>query len=97
MNRIKRYLITAVVLLALATGYSLWRTSCSSGCSMSEVVLGYPVFLRTPFSPDSPGGPRFMLIPFIINILWTATASVGFWAIVETFGRWNDRKKQPLY
>jgi hypothetical protein len=95
MNRIRRYLVTAAVLFAVATGYSLWRASCTAGCSMSEVVLGYPVFLKTPFSPDSPGGPQFLLLPFLINIIWTAAASVVFWAIIETFGRWNERRQQP--
>lgn len=95
MNIVRRYLITAAVLFVAATCFSLWRASCTSGCSMREVVLGYPIFLRTPYSPDSPGGPQFFLIPFLINVVWTAVISVCFWAIVETAGRWNERKQQP--
>ncbi len=95
MNRIKRYLVTAAVLFAAATCYSLWRTSCTAGCSMDEVVLGYPIFLRTPYSPDSPGGPQFFLIPLFINVLWTIAVSACFWAIIETAGRWNERRQQP--
>lgn len=95
MNRVRRYLVTAAVLFIAATCYSLWRESCTAGCSMREVVFGYPVFLRTPFSPDSPDGPQFFPIPLLINVLWTIAVSVCIWAIIETAGRWNERRQQP--
>ncbi len=93
--RIRRYLITAIVLFIGATLYSMWRESCTSGCQLREVVLGFPVFLRTPFEPYSPGGPEFTIVPFFVNVLWTIVASVSFWAVVDTVQRWRERSRQP--
>lgn len=94
---LKRYLATSAVILFLATLYSMWRENCTPGCAFDKVVLGLPVFLRTPYSPDSPVGPEFFLIPLLINIVWSAAVSVSFWAVVETFGRWRERKGQEPF
>lgn len=96
-SKIRRYLLMAVALLIAATLFSLWRESCTPSCQMRQVVLGYPVFLRTPYEPYSPGGPEFMIIPFFINILWTIAVSISFWAVVDTAQRWRERGQQPPF
>lgn len=95
-SRIGRYLVTAGVLCIGATLFSMWRAACTPSCELREVVFGYPVFLRTPFSPDSPGGPVFMIIPFLVNVFWAIGVAISFWAVVDTWKRWRDRRQQPF-
>ncbi|MFH0829000.1 MAG: hypothetical protein V1907_02355 [Candidatus Kerfeldbacteria bacterium] len=95
--RFRRYLITAAALFVAATLFSMWRESCTPKCAVDTVVFGFPVFLRTPFSPYSPGGPVFEVVPFVVNVLWTIGVSVCFWTVVETLGRWRERGRQPPF
>ncbi|MBI4426252.1 MAG: hypothetical protein HY567_01640 [Candidatus Kerfeldbacteria bacterium] len=87
--------MTAAVLLVLASGFTTWRENCTGGCSFELLVLGWPVFLRTPVVPDSPVRPEFFLIQLVVNLIWTAAVSVGGWAVIDTFGRWQDRRRPP--
>lgn len=91
----KRYLITSATLLVLATLFSIWRENCGNGCSFDRVVLGLPVFLRTPYSPNTGERPEFFLVALLINLGWSAVGSAVFWGVVDTFERWQDRKAPP--
>lgn len=91
----KRYLITSAALFVIVSLYSTWRGSCAPRCVVETVFLGLPVFLKSPVVPGTAERPEFFLIPFLANVIWTAAVSVGFWAIVETFGRWQDRRREP--
>lgn len=97
MNLLKRYLVVSALLFLASSLYSVWRESCTAGCSMHVLVLGLPVFLRTPFSPDSPDSPQFYFIKFLINLGWFVVASVCFWAVVDTLKRWRERTRQPMF
>jgi hypothetical protein len=92
---IKRYLFTSALLLVLASLFALWRENCTAGCDFHRVVLGFPVFLRTPYSPESAERPEFFLMPLVVNLGWSGLASLVFWSVFETFGRWQDRKRPP--
>lgn len=91
----KRYLVTLAVVLVLACAYSTWRANCRQGCEFEVVALGFPVFLTTPTSPDSGQPAEFSFLPLVLNVLWTAFVSVSFWAVVDTAGRWQDRRREP--
>ncbi|MBI5404655.1 MAG: hypothetical protein HY976_00345 [Candidatus Kerfeldbacteria bacterium] len=91
----KKYFITSAVLLVVATLYSMWRTNCLDGCKLDQIVMGWPVFLRTPYAPESGQHPEFFLVPLLINIGWSAAASLLGWTVFETFGRWQDRQRPP--
>lgn len=94
---IKRYFIASALLLVVATLIAMWRENCLPGCTLRRVVLGLPVFLRTPYSPDSTERPEFYLIPFLINLGWSSVLSVVFWTIADTFGRWHERTKDGTF
>lgn len=91
----KRYLITAGVLLVGASLYATWRANCHDVCNIQTIVFGLPVFLSTPFIIGTGQEPGFWLVPLLINIVWSAAASVSFWSVIETFERWQDRKQKP--
>ncbi len=91
----KRHLITAGLLLVSASLYATWRANCHDTCNIQTIAFGLPVFLRTPLSIGTGQEPEFWLMPFLINIVWSAAASVSGWAVIETFERWQDRKQKP--
>ncbi len=90
----KRFWITAGVLLVLTSMYSTWRQNCSSdSCVFTEAAFGWPVFLTAPYHPESPQSPEFRLMPFIFNVLWNAFAAVSLWAVIRTGDRWRRRSR----
>ncbi|MBI4092645.1 MAG: hypothetical protein HY420_01845 [Candidatus Kerfeldbacteria bacterium] len=91
----KRYVITAMVLLVGASFYSMWRVNCHPECDWQLVALGLPIFLKTPYLPDTGIKPEFWLVPFVVNVVWSAAVSFTFWAVVETGQRWRRVRQQP--
>jgi len=91
----KKYFLTAGVWIFSASAWSMWRENCVGGCRFDQVVFGWPVFFRTPYSPDDGVSPEFFLVPLLLNIIWTAAAAVIVWAVADTRSRWRDRQQPP--